>query len=99
MRELAGSAHEEELRQELLRLSSDFDQWKVASLDSFELSDRIHAFHNGAARELFNRYTGGMLEITVAHAIARGILPRDEVPPAVLAALARHLALYESGDS
>ena len=98
LRELAGRAHEAELRRELQSLAVQFDQWKTGALDSFALSDLIHEFQNGPARELFNRYTGGMLELTVAHAIARGIVPRDEVAPEVLAALSRQLAFYESAD-
>ena len=99
LRQLAGRAHEEELRRALLSLANQFDQWKAGALDSFDLSDQIHAFHNGASRVLYNRYTGGMHEVTVASALARGILTRDEISTETLVALARQLALLEADDS
>lgn len=56
LREFAGLAHEAELRQELGHLAAQFDEWRAGCLDSFELSDRIHEFHNGPSREIYNRY-------------------------------------------
>lgn len=40
-----------------------------------------------------------MLELTVARAIARGIIARDQVEPDVLQALSHLLAFCESSDS
>jgi hypothetical protein len=99
LRELADRAHEAELRQALMSLSEHFDRWKAGERTSYELSNLMHAFHNGAARELYSRYTSGMLEMVVAGAIARGVLARDEIAPEALAALERHLSFYTSGDS
>ena len=99
LRQLAGRAHEEELRRALLTLANHFDAWKAGELDSFDLSDQIHAFHNGASRVLYNRYTGGMHEVTVASALARGILTPDDISPETLVVLARQIALLEADDS
>ncbi len=88
MRELAALAHEEELRQALIPLAEAFEQWRAGRVESGELVDAIHRFHNGAAREIWKRYAYD-LDFGVARAIATGIIPRDKVPPDVLAHLSR----------
>jgi hypothetical protein len=84
LREYYWSAHDEELRRALAGLASDFDAWKAGEISNEELSDRIHKFHNGVSREIFNRYDGKMLEFTVARAIAMGILERSKVTAEIL---------------
>ena len=98
LREQAARAHEEELRRALVPLAGAFDRWRAGELDSFALSDLIHEFHDGEAREIWGRYDGAVAEFSVAHAIHTGILKRDTVPPPLLNALARHLAFYELQD-
>ena len=48
---------------------------------STKKNDRIHEFHHGISRELFNRYTGNEMadSICVASALNRGILSREEM--------------------
>jgi hypothetical protein len=53
LREYAGAAHEEELRRALLPVSEAFGQWARRELSSGELSEIIHRFHQGPARELW----------------------------------------------
>ena len=96
LRELAAAAHEEELRRALVPLRAKFDRWARGELSSGELTDNIHQFHQGLARELFARYNSGMLDAAVAYAIVSGFINRSDVPPAVLSHLARALAFYES---
>lgn len=88
MRELLGKAYEEELRRALVPLSKSFDRWKEGGTESGELSDLIHEFNRGPARELFEKYNGPMQDLMVASAVARGILTRDEVPEELLDQLA-----------
>jgi hypothetical protein len=88
---LAAKAHEEELRRALLILSEKFDQWRSGSLTSFELTEQIHKFHNGDARELFKRYEYIAQELAVAMAIANGILPQDSISPEIIDALSRQI--------
>jgi hypothetical protein len=80
LREYYWRAHDEELRRALAGLASDFEAWKAGGISGRELSDRIHKFHDGVSREIFNRYDGKMLEFTVARAIVTGILDRSQIP-------------------
>ena len=95
LRKLAAAAHEEELRRALVPLRAQFDRWARGE-SSGELSDSIHEFHQGPLRQLFARYNSGMPDAAVAHAIVSGFINRSDVPPTVLAHLARALAFYES---
>jgi len=84
MQELAGQAYENELAQELSKLAEHFEAWKHGEINSFDLSDFIHEFHQGAARELFNRYnTRGSEHVLVAGAVGRGLLKREDIPDEV----------------
>lgn len=84
LRELAAAAHEEDLRRALLPIATAFDEWKAGKLGSGELTERIHAFHKGLARELWVRYNSRPLEFAVAHAIVEGLIDRNHVPAEVV---------------
>ncbi len=84
LRQLATLAHEEELRRALLPIAAAFGQWQAGQLGSGELTEIIHAFHQGRARELWKKYNSGPLEFAVAYAILSGVIERDQVPPDVL---------------
>jgi hypothetical protein len=88
-------AHEEELRRSLLPLSEAFDAWKEGRLSSGALSERIHEFHQGPARELFKKYNVGMQEAVVAHSIVNEVLDRTRVPTELLDALGSWIEFYE----
>lgn len=87
LRELAGKAYEIELAGELENLETEFFRWRRGEIDVHELSDRIHQFHEGPARNLFLAYTDTAHEIAVGSAIGRGILSEKDAPPDLLAAL------------
>ena len=95
LRDAAMEAHEEELRRALLRLAAAFEKWRAGELGSGELSEHIHAFHDGPARELFKKYNYGALDLTVAHAIVSGVLDRSRLPQELLAVLERAISFYE----
>ena len=81
IRELAGQVYEKDLAGELTKLAEHFEAWKRGEIDSFDLSDLIHKFHQGPARELFSRYnTPGIEHTLVAHAVVRGLLEREDIP-------------------
>lgn len=85
MGSLCGLAHEEELRQALNDLSREFDRWKAARIDSFELADRIHKFHHGPNREIYVRYSSRLpLPFLVRRAIDEGLIERGSIPKEVL---------------
>ena len=91
LREFAAKAHEEELRRALTPLANAFERWSRGEVDSFELSDLIHAFHQGPSRDLFVRYTSRPHDPAVTYAIATGIIDRRDLPDELLEHLARAL--------
>jgi len=96
LRECAAAAHEEELRRALLPIADAFKRWEQGELGSGDLSDLIHRFHQGPARDLYLRYNTAPLEATVAYAIAMGVLDRGTIPADVLNHVARRISFYES---
>jgi hypothetical protein len=87
LRELAGVAYSRELGAELSKVEEDFARWRSGEIDPFELSDRIHRFHDGISRDLYVTYRDLSPPFVVARAVALGILERPEIPPEILAAL------------
>lgn len=80
LRELAGRAHAEALRRALLPVSEAVEAWNAGTISSFELSDRIHTFHQGPSRKLWSFYTTLDPRTIVVHAVAEGILDSAAVP-------------------
>ena len=95
LRECAAAAHEEELRRALLPIAEAFKRWEQGELGSGDLSELIHRFHQGPARELYVRYDTNQLEAPVAYAIVTGVLDRKAVPAEVLDHVARMIRFYE----
>ena len=56
LNEFAARAHTEVMRQALEKLGEDFDHFRRGEIDPFELESRIHKFHDGPAREIYNRW-------------------------------------------
>jgi len=96
LREYADQAYDLELAQELESLSAKFNEWKVGKLDSHDLTEAIHKFHDGPARELYKKYNySPPLEMLVAHAIVTGLLKKEDIRPDVLEYLTNEIAFYE----
>ena len=95
LREYAAEAHEEELRRALIPVAEAFARWERGELGSGELSEIIHKFHQGPARELWVRYNSGHLEMAVASAVARGVLSRETIPAEVMDHIAAAMRFYE----
>jgi hypothetical protein len=96
LRRLTDLAWERELSTELLSLAVCFDEWKAGTLGPHELSDRIHKFHHGAAREQYGLYTRAHPSQLVARAVGLGVLAESDVPAAVLVELARSIEYYRT---
>src|SRR5881628_1331494 len=92
LREYAAAAHEEELRRALLPVAEAFKRWERKELDSGELSEIIHKFHQGPARDLWVRYNTAHLAMVVALAITSGVLNRETIPSELLSHVARAIA-------
>lgn len=95
LRQLAGVAYERELGAALSKLESDFAQWRRGEIDPFELSDRIHRFHDGISRELYVLYGRLPPGHAVARAVALQVLQEADVPSELLEALERPLHFYK----
>ena len=95
LRECAAAAYEEELRRALLPIAEAFKLWEQGGLGSGDLSELIHRFHQGPARDLYVRYDTNQLEAPVAYAIVTGVLDRKAVPAEVLDHVARMIRFYE----
>ncbi len=79
MREWAAVAHERELAAAMTALLAEFRRWEAHEMDVFQLNERIHEFHSGVSRTLYNRYAGRDLTFAVAHAIKTGLLTHEEI--------------------
>ena len=95
LRQLAGVAYTRELGAELSKLEADFARWRSGEIDPFELSDRIHRFHDGVSRDLYVLYNRLHPSQYVARAVALQILQEAEVPTELLEALERAVHFYQ----
>ena len=80
---LMDRAYERELEEALGEVMNGVDAVRAGRIDVFDLSDLIHQFHNGAARDLWKFYNGLKPPMLVASALKRGYLRADEVSPAL----------------
>jgi len=87
LRELANLAYERDLTDALRELAADFAAWKGKSINAFDLSDSIHEFHDGAARDLWSLYNHLKPPMIVAGALERGVLTSKDVPASLRAKL------------
>ena len=87
LRALAEEAYARELDQALRDLDSAFSDWRQKHISGFQLSDFIHEFHQGAARELYSDYTRLDPGFLVARALSRHLLEPHEVPESLRARL------------
>jgi hypothetical protein len=94
LRELQGIAWERELSAVLEDLEGDFCSWRKGHISPFELNDRIHRFHNGRSRELFNVYSGSLDTFWLEAVIARGIIEESEVSEDLLAVHRPHVERF-----
>ena len=76
-------------------IAEAFKLWEQGGLGSGDLSELIHRFHQGPARDLYGRYDTNQLEAPVAYAIVTGVLDRKAVPAEVLDHVARMIRFYE----
>src|SRR5437764_12455836 len=95
LRELAGVAYRRELGHELAKLEMDCARWRGGEIDPFELSDRIHRFHDGVSRDLYVAYRDLSPINAAARAIALQVLDRTEVPSEILGELESMVQFFE----
>jgi len=99
LRRLAAEAWNVELSQHLTALLEQFNIWTNSGMNAFELSDKIHEFHNGIARELYGRYTNLDPSIVVSRAIAVGILGKEVLDESLANKLAPEIKYFSVSTS
>lgn len=91
---LDGLAYERNLDLELAKLQAQFLQWQEKQISGFELTELIHKFHQGPARDLYLTYQGtSMNAIRVARAIVNDIIAPSEVSEETTKALANQIKI------
>jgi len=95
LRELSAVAHVRELSAELAKVEEDFARWRRGEIDPFELSDRIHRFHDGASRDVYVIYRDSRPYQAVARAVAYRILEQAEIPSDLLPSLETLIGFYD----
>lgn len=95
VREWAGIAHDRDLRKALGELRAQFGLWERGEIDSFDLNERVHRFHEDTSRDIWKRYATTHLEPAVASAVATGVLAREELPAELLLHIKGLIEFYE----
>jgi hypothetical protein len=98
LRQLAEEAWEAELEIELKTLFEDFGRWVRKGMTAFDLSEKIHEFHNGISRELYGRYTTLNPIITVSRAVALNILGEEKLGAALHEKLSEEIETFANGN-
>ena len=91
LRSLQALAWERELEQELANLEEQFRNWRSGTIGAFDLSDRIHQFHDHEARDLYKYYSYRNNIFAVPGAIAKGIISESEVSRQLLETISSNI--------
>ena len=103
LNDLVGQAYENELGRELGKLAQHFDEWREGKISAGELTELVHQYHNGPARELWKQYNRNpFTELLVASAMVEGILQKEdaseEVWPYIEEAIERYGLDWDEGE-
>lgn len=93
LRELSGVAHEAEAREMIGRLDASFTEWRERRIDSFDLLELIHRFHQDDARDLWSTHQYMTPATCVARALVHGWLSPETIPEALRERIDRRVAL------
>ena len=96
LRQLAHEAWKAELDAELEKLFEDFGRWADKGMSAFDLSDKIHEFHNGVSRERYVFYANPDLPTAVSRAVAIGLLSEDALGETLLEKLLPLIEVFKS---
>ncbi len=89
IKRLTRTAHEREMRHYLEVLNQRFSEWKNGKFDTWDLVQRVHEFHNGEARALYNSYQNLSPESFLIRAVAGGYVTENELPEAIRGKICR----------
>lgn len=82
IRQLAHLAWDRELRIELQKIGAAIEEMESGRLTPFDVTDRIHKFHDGAARDLYKQFSISLPWLAVCRAHLDGVLTDDDVSDA-----------------
>ncbi len=82
IRQLAGLAWERELRDELRKIAAAIEEMENGRVSTFDVTDRIHKFHNGASRDLYKQYSNSFPWLAVCRAHFDRVLTDDDIADA-----------------
>ncbi|MDD3270155.1 MAG: hypothetical protein PHX14_12625 [Syntrophomonadaceae bacterium] len=94
LKELAAEVYQIELDMELDKLLAQFQSWKSGQIDSWDLEEAIHKFHQGPSRKLYSTHNNVDADIIIAWALKRGIIPSEKIPPDLLEKIMDIMAIY-----
>ena len=94
LRDLASEAYERELGEHLGELEKSFAAWRRGELQSSELSNEIHQFHQHGARDVSSSYRLPHPAMIVGRAVAAGILKESEIPESLWPKLQDEIATF-----
>ncbi|MEW6586006.1 MAG: hypothetical protein AB1442_10410 [Nitrospirota bacterium] len=95
LHELKVEAHEREIKKHLIELSKMFEDWKKDEMSSGELSMHIHEYDKGPSKWMMGFYNGIDYEVSIARAVAIGLLARDEVSDEILETIERQITYFK----
>jgi hypothetical protein len=95
IRELKMEAHEREIKKHLTELSKKFDDWKKDKMSSGELSVHIHEYDKGPSKWMIGFYNDIDYKVSIARAVAIGLLAREEVPDEILEMIERQITYFK----
>ena len=75
IRQLADLAWDRGLRLELRKIAVAIEEMENGRLTPFDVTDRIHKFHDGAARDLYKQFSSSLPWLAVCRAHLDGDLP------------------------
>lgn len=98
LRDLAGQAYEAEAHRVLEELEREFVRWRANEIESSELLQAIHTFHQDQSRSLWSMYQGLKEPQIVARGSALGFLAGDVLPDDLRSALSPLIEMYSHPD-
>jgi hypothetical protein len=77
--QLADLVWDRGLRFELRNIAVAIDEMESGRLTPFDVTDRIHKFHDGAARDLYKQFSSSLPWLAVCRAYFDGVLTDDDI--------------------
>lgn len=94
LRALAGLVYETEARTVLSERHASFEKWHLRQIDSSELLQEIHEFHQHQSRELWALYQSMKEDQIVARGLAEGFIEEKQVESSLLSKLQAIVQVY-----